>query len=46
MNEFFSDQDEIKRLLKKQPLYNAPIEKSKIKKLNKVDMLHKLPFYN
>ena len=42
----FSDQNEIKRLLKEQPFYNVPIDKPKIKKLNSVDMLSELPFYD
>ena len=35
----FSDEEEIKRLLKEKPFYKVPIEKSKIKRLNNVDML-------
>ena len=42
----FSDENEIKRLLKEQPFYDAPIEKPKIKKLNNVDMSSELPFYD
>ena len=42
----FSDENEIKRLHKEQPFYNVPIEKPKIKHLNKVDMLSELPFYD
>ena len=36
----FSDEDEIKRLLKEVSFYNVPIEKG-----NNVDMLRDLPFY-
>ena len=36
----------IKRLLKEQPFYNVSIEKPKIRKLNNVDMLNELPFYD
>ena len=42
----FSDEKETKRLLKEQPLFNIPIEKPKTKKLNNVDMLNELPFYD
>ena len=42
----FLDKKETKRLLKKLPFYNAPIEKPKIKKVNNVDMLSGLPFYH
>ena len=42
----FSDENEIKRLLKEQPFYDAPIEKPKIKKLNNIDMSSELPFYD
>ena len=42
----FSDENEIKRLLKEQPFCNAPIEKPEIKHLNNVDMLSELPFYD
>ena len=35
----FSDEEEIKRLLKEKPFYKVPIEKPKIKHLNNVDML-------
>ena len=41
----FSDENEIKRFLKEQQFYNAPIVKPKIKHLNNVDMLRELPFY-
>ena len=40
----FSDEEEFKRQLKKFLFYNAIIETPKIKKLNNVDMLRKLPF--
>ena len=33
-------------MLKEQPFYNVPIKKPKIKKLNNVDMLRELPFYD
>ena len=42
----FSDEKETKRLLKEQSLFNIPIEKPKTKKLNNVDMLNELPFYD
>ena len=42
----FSDENEIKRLVKEQPFYNVIIEKSKIKKVSNVDMLSELPFYD
>ena len=42
----FSDEKETKRLLKEQPLFNIPIEKPKTKKLNNIDMLNELPFYD
>ena len=42
----FSDENEIKKLLKEQPFYNAPIENQKIKKLSNVGMLSELPFYD
>ena len=42
----FSDEDEIKRLLKEQPFYNLPIKKPKIKHFNNEDMLRELPFYD
>ena len=35
----FSDEEEIKRLLKEKPFYKVPIEKPKIRHLNNVDML-------
>ena len=35
-----------KRLLKKLSFYNIPIENPKIKKLNNVDKLCELPFYD
>ena len=37
----FSDEDEIKRLLKGLPFYNAPIEKPKYKKFNNVEAFKK-----
>ena len=42
----FLDKKETKRLFKKRPFYNAPIEKPKIKKLSNVDMWHELLFYD
>ena len=42
----FSNDEEIKRLLKEQRFYNVPIEKPKIKCLNNVDILQELPFYD
>ena len=43
---FSDEEEEIKRLLKKQPFYNVLIEKPKVKYLNNADRLHKLPFYD
>ena len=42
----FSDEEEIKGLLKEQQFYNVPIEKPKTKHLNNVGMLSELPFYD
>ena len=42
----FSDEIEIKRSLKDQPFYNAPIKNPKIKHLNNADMLSELLFYD
>ena len=42
----FSDEDEIKRLLKEQPFYNLPIKKPKIKHRSNEDMLPELLFYD
>ena len=42
----FSDEEEIKRVLKEQPFYNVPIEKPKVKCLNNADMLNELLFYD
>ena len=42
----FSDEKETKTLLKEQPLFNIPIEKPKTKKINNVDILNELPFYD
>ena len=41
----FSDEEEIKRVLKEQPFYNVPIEKRKVKCLNNADMLNELLFH-
>ena len=35
-----------KRLVKEQLFYNVPIDKPKIKKLDNVDMLNELPFFD
>ena len=42
----FSDENEIKRLIKEQPFYNVTIEKPKVKHFSNVDMLNELPFYD
>ena len=42
----FWDEKEATRLFKKLPFYNALIEKPYIKRLNNIDMLRGLPFYN
>ena len=42
----FSEENEIKRLLKELPFYNVSIEKPKMKKLNNVEILRQLPFYD
>ena len=43
---FLDEKKETKRLLKKLLFYNVPIEKLKIKKINNVNMLRELPFYD
>ena len=42
----FWDRKEVKRLFKELPFYNASIEKPYIKRLNNIDLLRKLLFYN
>ena len=42
----FSDKKEAKILFKELPFYNVPIEKPYIKRLNNIDMLRELPFYD
>ena len=37
---------EVERSLKELPFYNASIEKTYIKRLNNIYVLHELPFYN
>ena len=44
-NEFLEGKRS-KRLFQELPFYNASIEKPYIKRLTKIDLLHKLPFYN
>ena len=41
----FWNEKEAKRLFQELPLYNALIEKPRIKHLKNIDLLHKLPFY-
>ena len=43
---FLDEKKETKRLLKKLLFYNVPIEKLKIKKIDNVNMLRELPFYD
>ena len=40
----FWNEKEAKRLFQELPLYNALIEKPRIKHLKNIDLLHKLPF--
>ena len=42
----FWDEKEANRLFEEIPFYNALLEKSFIKRLNNMDLLHELPFYN
>ena len=42
----FWDEKEAKKFFKELLFYNALIEKSYIKRLNNIDMLRELPFYN
>ena len=42
----FSDKKEVKRLFQKLLLYNVLIEKSPIKHLEAIDLLHEFPFYD
>ena len=44
-NEFLEGKRS-KRLFQELPFYNASIEKPYIKRLNKIDLIHELPFYN
>ena len=41
-----SKMNKTKRLPKRLPFYNVPIDKPKIKKLTNVEMPSELPFYN
>ena len=41
----FWNEKEAKILFQELPLYNALIEKPRIKHLKNIDLLHKLPFY-
>ena len=42
----FSEENDIKILLKEQPFYHVPIEEPKIKHFSNVDMLNELPFFD
>ena len=42
----FRDEKEAKRLFEELPFYNPSIKKSYIKRLNNIDMLRELPFYD
>ena len=42
----FCDEKEGKRLFKDRPFYNDLVAKSYIKRLNNINMLCELPFYN
>ena len=42
----FRDEKEAKRLIDVLPFYNVPIKKPNIKRLNNVDLLNELPFYD
>ena len=42
----FCDKKEVKILFQEFPFYNIFIEKSRIKHLKNIDLLHKLPFYD
>ena len=42
----FWDEKEAKKIFKKLPFYNVSIEKPSIKRLNNIDLLHELRFYN
>ena len=44
-NEFWNEK-EAKKLFQLLPFYNVLIEKSEIKKLSNVELLHELPFYD
>ena len=41
----FWDEKEGKRLFQELPLCNTSIEKPRIKRLNNIDLLHEIPFY-
>ena len=42
----FSEENDIKILLKEQPFYHVPIEEPKIKHFSNVDMLNEFPFFD
>ena len=42
----FWDEKEAKRLFQELPFYNFLIQKSRIKHLNNIDLLHQIPFYD
>ena len=42
----FRDEKEAKRLVDVIPFYNVPFEKPDVKRLNNVDLLNELPFYD
>ena len=42
----FWDEKEVKNCFQELPFYNVPMEKPYIKRLNNIDLLHELPFYN
>ena len=42
----FWDEKEAKKLFKEPPCYNASIEKPYIKRLNNINLLQELPFYD
>ena len=41
----FGDEKEGKRLFQELPFCNTFIEKPRIKRLNDIDLLHEIPFY-
>ena len=44
-NEFWNEK-EAKNLFQTLPFYNVLIEKSEIKKLSNIELLHEFPFYD